>query len=53
MLDVKPYVPVFDAFPGVRAGWLDERRAHAARADGRFEKRAGVSARGEERDELK
>lgn len=25
ILDVKPYVPYADAFPGVRAGWLDER----------------------------
>jgi tRNA-Thr(GGU) m(6)t(6)A37 methyltransferase TsaA len=25
ILDVKPYVPYADAFPGVRAGWLDAR----------------------------
>jgi len=25
VLDVKPYlVPAFDAFPGARAGWVDE-----------------------------
>lgn len=24
VLDLKPYVPEFDAFPGARAGWLDE-----------------------------
>lgn len=37
VLDVKPYVPAFDAFPGLRAGWLDEQRAQARRADQRFE----------------
>jgi tRNA (adenine37-N6)-methyltransferase len=24
ILDVKPYVPYADAFPGARAGWIDE-----------------------------
>jgi tRNA-Thr(GGU) m(6)t(6)A37 methyltransferase TsaA len=37
VLDVKPYVPAFDAFPSVRAGWLDERRVPAQTADRRFE----------------
>ena len=37
VLDLKPYVPAFDAFPGVQAGWLDEQRARTTRADGRFE----------------
>jgi tRNA-Thr(GGU) m(6)t(6)A37 methyltransferase TsaA len=37
VLDVKPYVPAFDAFPGVQAGWLDEQRVRARRADRRFE----------------
>ena len=27
VLDVKPYVPAFDAFPGTRAGWIDEVEA--------------------------
>ena len=27
VLDVKPYVPYADAFPGARAGWLDARVA--------------------------
>jgi tRNA (adenine37-N6)-methyltransferase len=36
VLDVKPYVPAFDAFPGVRAGWLDAARRDECRADGRF-----------------
>ncbi len=36
VLDVKPYVPEFDAHPGSRAGWLDEGNRRE-RADGRFE----------------
>ena len=35
LLDIKPYVPAFDAFPNSRAGWLDDsdERRHA---DDRF-----------------
>jgi tRNA (Thr-GGU) A37 N-methylase len=36
VLDLKPYVPAFDAFPGSRAGWLDEERTRRRRADRRF-----------------
>ena len=36
VLDLKPYVPAFDAFPGSRAGWLDEERTRRRRADHRF-----------------
>jgi len=40
LLDIKPYAPAFDCYPGVRSGWLDEadadREARRARADGRF-----------------
>lgn len=38
LLDLKPYVPAFDAYPEARAGWLEERGRHAvrARADDRF-----------------
>ncbi|MCA9969437.1 MAG: tRNA (N6-threonylcarbamoyladenosine(37)-N6)-methyltransferase TrmO [Anaerolineales bacterium] len=38
LLDVKPYVPAFDAPTGVRTGWLAESggRAAAQRADTRF-----------------
>ena len=36
VLDLKPYVPAFDAFPGSRAGWLDEERTRRRRADQRF-----------------
>jgi len=42
LLDIKPYVPEFDAFPGSRAGWLDDaaRTADSPRthADDRFER---------------
>jgi len=36
LLDVKPYVPDFDAFPSSKAGWLDARGADRRVADGRF-----------------
>lgn len=40
VLDIKPYAPLFDAFPEARAGWLD-RAAHAREAaDERFEENA-------------
>jgi tRNA-Thr(GGU) m(6)t(6)A37 methyltransferase TsaA len=43
LLDIKPFVPAFDAPTGVRLGWLEGRDAAAARtrSDGRF---AGPSA---------
>lgn len=36
LLDIKPYVPEFDAHPESRAGWLDEGRSERTEADGRF-----------------
>ncbi len=36
LLDIKPYVPHFDAHPGARAGWFDESTSRAGIADGRF-----------------
>lgn len=36
LLDIKPYVPEFDAYPESRAGWLDERRSERTVADDRF-----------------
>jgi tRNA-Thr(GGU) m(6)t(6)A37 methyltransferase TsaA len=36
LLDLKPYVPAFDAHPVSRAGWLDEGRSDRRAADGRF-----------------
>jgi tRNA-Thr(GGU) m(6)t(6)A37 methyltransferase TsaA len=38
LLDIKPYVPEFDAFPSSRAGWLDESAEPRMRADDRFER---------------
>lgn len=36
LLDLKPYVPEFDAFPGVACGWFAGRSAAGVRADDRF-----------------
>ncbi len=38
VLDIKPYVPLFDAFPGEASGWFGEacRDPAAVRADRRF-----------------
>jgi tRNA-Thr(GGU) m(6)t(6)A37 methyltransferase TsaA len=36
LLDVKPYVPGFDAHPSSRAGWLDAGALERGTADGRF-----------------
>jgi tRNA-Thr(GGU) m(6)t(6)A37 methyltransferase TsaA len=37
LLDIKPYVPKFDAFPDSRAGWCDQSPASArTHADDRF-----------------
>ncbi len=36
VLDIKPYVPGFEAFPDARSGWLDNSRLRTD-ADNRFE----------------
>ncbi|MDY0061775.1 MAG: tRNA (N6-threonylcarbamoyladenosine(37)-N6)-methyltransferase TrmO [Myxococcota bacterium] len=36
LLDIKPYVPAFDAHPTSRAGWLDAAGTARELADGRF-----------------
>ncbi|MCK9631086.1 MAG: tRNA (N6-threonylcarbamoyladenosine(37)-N6)-methyltransferase TrmO [Methanoregula sp.] len=38
LLDLKPYVPVFDAYPGSRCGWLESvcKNAETTRSDDRF-----------------
>lgn len=36
LLDLKPYVPEFDAFPSSRAGWFDASGSDRRVADGRF-----------------
>jgi len=39
VLDLKPYVPRFDAFPDARAGWHDDAAGGRDVADDRFEAR--------------
>ena len=36
LLDIKPYVPEFDAHPDSEAGWLEAGREERREADGRF-----------------
>jgi len=36
LLDIKPYVPEFDAHPASRAGWFEDRTEDRRVADGRF-----------------
>ncbi len=36
VLDIKPYVPAFDAHPEARAGWLDQSLSRREQADNRF-----------------
>ena len=38
LLDIKPYVPAFDAHPGAKAGWYDRAKGSRRRADNRFGK---------------
>ena len=37
LLDIKPYVPAFDAFQAKRIGWCARVRSISTAADGRFE----------------
>jgi len=48
LLDIKPYVPEFDAHPSARAGWFEENRVDRRVADGRFHAQAD-SKRGDHR----
>ena len=37
LIDIKPYIPEFDCYPGESSGWLTNRKAiNEARADRRF-----------------
>lgn len=38
LLDIKPYIPAFDAFPKAKAGWMEhaQHQASTARSDARF-----------------
>lgn len=42
LLDIKPYVPEFDAYPYSKAGWLGELRQDRREADGRFHQDEGT-----------
>lgn len=46
VLDIKPYVPAFDAVAAERTGWLERGapRVHEARADARFDEASEASA---------
>lgn len=39
LLDIKPYVPDFDAHTGSKAGWFEAAGANRILADGRFHRR--------------
>jgi tRNA (Thr-GGU) A37 N-methylase len=41
LLDIKPYLPAFDAFEAKRIGWCAEARGSGTVADGRFETGGG------------
>jgi tRNA-Thr(GGU) m(6)t(6)A37 methyltransferase TsaA len=43
LLDIKPYVPEFDAFPSSKAGWFDACAVDRRVADGRFHSAANPS----------
>jgi tRNA-Thr(GGU) m(6)t(6)A37 methyltransferase TsaA len=36
LLDIKPYIPQFDAFPRSRSGWFEARTRKETTADNRF-----------------
>jgi tRNA-Thr(GGU) m(6)t(6)A37 methyltransferase TsaA len=38
LLDIKPYVPQYDSYPGQRVGWLEAASESLILADNRFEK---------------
>jgi hypothetical protein len=38
IIDVKPYVPQYDSFPGSKAGWHETSTSERRAADNRFEK---------------
>ncbi|HEX3977087.1 MAG TPA: TrmO family methyltransferase [Solirubrobacteraceae bacterium] len=46
VLDIKPYVPVFDAVAAERTGWPEPaaHRVHEVRADARFDGQAPPSS---------
>ena len=49
LLDIKPYVPEFDAHPSSRAGWFETRGVDRRVADERFHEPAGPAGQTSER----
>lgn len=47
LLDIKPYVPAFNAFPGSRSGWYERTTVNRILADGRFASGGGQPKGGE------
>jgi tRNA-Thr(GGU) m(6)t(6)A37 methyltransferase TsaA len=45
LLDIKPYVPEFDAHPSSKAGWFETRGVDRQIADGRFHETAKKARR--------
>lgn len=41
LLDIKPYIPSFDAFPAQRTDWFDNAKSISMKADDRFEAEKG------------
>ena len=39
LLDIKPYIPEYDAYPDAKAGWLDNAPGPLEKADERFVKK--------------
>ena len=39
VLDIKPYVPLSDAYPQKKAGWFDAKKVDTKTADDRFIKK--------------
>ena len=40
LLDIKPYVPEYDAYPDARTGWIGQGALSITQADGRFQNRS-------------
>jgi tRNA (adenine37-N6)-methyltransferase len=46
LLDIKPYVPAFDCYPGSKAGWFDASTSNRRLADDRFDRTSPGKAPG-------
>lgn len=43
LLDIKPYIPQYDSYPGSKAGWVDSTTVNRRVADDRFHEPTGPS----------